>query len=547
MADRTKAEKLIALYGELKNRKGLFTTHLEDIASVLLPRRSGFTDFNVDGERLQDEIFDNTGQQAARGLANTIGTILRPERFFFIRAEDDDLNESDEALFWMAGVEEKMFRAFENPRSRFKQALAEADLDLVTFGTATVFIGEQQNLRGLAFHTLHLRDVYFVVDANGRVDGLIRRYMMSPRQARQFFGEKLGDVARKAEGSKNQVNEKIEFIQVVMPREEKGLLLSQQHEYSNIWIEVSQSELLTEGGFTEFPFAVPRWDTTSGEDWGRGPGQIALPDANMLQAMDETLLTAGQKAAEPPLLAPDDGSFNAAYTFSGGITYYDAELAKSLGRIPIVPLETGARMDIGIEMQRDRREQVKAAFFKDVLNLPTEGPEMTATEIIQRKEEFIRIMGGAFGRLESEYTAPIVERSFNIMLRAGAFNPIPEELLGRDVRFEYESPIKKVRLQAQAVAARAWRDDLFETAAADPTALDIFNADAYEKFQHQAGAIPIELINTDDQIQAIREQRAQQQAEEKAALEAQQLVEGGQGVAKAIKDVSGAVGGQGAA
>ena len=539
MPDRSKAKKLIALYGELKQNKGPFDSHLESIAEVLLPRRRGFRQFNVDGERLTDRIFDNTGQQAARGLANTIGTILRPERFFEIRAADDDLNESEKALIWFADVEERMFRAFENPSSRFKQALAEADLDLVTFGTAAVFIGETADLRGLSFQTLHLKDVYFVVNSDGRVDGLIRRYMMTARQARQFFGNDTANIVKEAERSqKPTTKQRYEHIQVVMPRDERGLMLGTQAPYSSIWLEVTEAEILTEAGFAEFPFAVPRWDTTTGEDWGRGPGQIALPDANMLQAMDETLLTAGQKAAEPPLFAPDDGTFNAANTFPGGITYYDSELAKQLGRIPVGPMETGARMDIGIEMQRDRREQVKAAFFKDVLNLPTEGPEMTATEIIQRKEEFIRIMGGAFGRLESEYTAPVVERSFNIMLRAGAFGEIPEVLSGKDVRFEYESPIKKVRLQAQAVAARAWRDDLMIMAETNPEALDNFDADAYAAFQHQAGALPLDIKHSTEEVKAIRQQRAAQEEEEKQILEARQLVEGGQGVASAIKDLS---------
>lgn len=540
MSDIRRAKKFIALYGELKQRKGLFSSHLEDIASVLLPRRSGFAQFELHGERLQDEIFDNTGQQAARGLANTIGNILRPERFFGIRAEDDALNEDEEALLWMSAVEEKLFRAFENPRSRFKQSLAEADLDLVTFGTASVFIGERADLGGLNFNTLHLKDVFFVTNSDGRVDGLIRRWMPTARQAGQFFGEKAAKVVKKALKQDKPSAEKFEHIHVVMPRGEKGIGLSQRHPYSSVWLEVSEAEILTEGGFEEFPFAVPRWDTTSGEDWGRGPGQIALPDANMLQAMDESLLTAAQKAAEPPILAPDDGTFNAANTFAGGISYYDSELARALGRVPIGPMETGARVDVGIEMLRDRQDRVEAAFFKDVLNLPTEGPEMTATEIIQRKEEFIRIMGGAFGRLESEYTAPVVERSFNIMLRAGAFNPIPEILLGRDVRFEFESPIKKVRLQAQAVAAQAWRNDLIETSQVSPEVLDNFDPDAYAKFQHQAAAVPVELVRTEDAVAQIRQQRAEQQQAQQEAEEAMQLAAGGKDAAKAVKDLAGA-------
>ncbi len=84
----------------------------------------------------------------------------------------------------------------------------------------------------------------------------------------------------------------------------------------------------------------------------------------MLQAMDETIIIGGQKAVEPPIMAPDDGSFNAANTFPGGISYYDADLAREMGRIPVEPLNTGSRIDIGLEMQQDRRMQVERAFFR---------------------------------------------------------------------------------------------------------------------------------------------------------------------------------------
>jgi len=539
MAD---VEKVLRLYEELKERKGQVDTHFQDIASVLLPRRQGFASgSDPDGNRLYDEIFDSTPQQAARGLASAIGTMTRPDgqKWFFLRAEDEALNEADEARMWFDEVESLMVsRAFENPTSRFRQALAEADLDLVTFGTAAVFIGERTDLMGMLYESLHLKDVFIVTDENNNINGLIRRHYLNPRQAYGFFGNNVAKTVKDAEADKKS-QKKIEHIHVVMPREEKGVGgFSTRLPYSSLWIEVEGKEKLTEGGFNEFPFAVPRFDTTSGEDWGRGPGMIALPDANMLQAMDETIIISGQKRVEPPILVPDDGSFNAANTFPGGLTYYDAELAREMGQMPVAPLDTGADIAIGLEMQQDRRQQVQMAFFKHVLNLPVDGPEMTATEVMKRDQEFLRELGGLFGRLESDYMVPIVERTFNVMLRAGAFPEIPEVLSGQDVQFEYESPLKKVRQQVEAAAARNWKDDLLMLAGSGkPEVLDLLDADEYAKFQAEANSVPLQLMHDGETIKQIREARQQAELQQQQMAE---LLEGGEAMGKVMKDMSAA-------
>lgn len=544
MAD---VKKLLSLYDELKQRAGNMASHRQDIAAVIMPRRGGFSgEETPEGERLFDEIFDSTPQQAARGLGSALGTMLRPEgqKWSFIRADDSGLNDADEARWWFNEVDNIMLkRAFENPKSRFRQAMGEADVDLVVFGENTVFAGENATLDGMLYQTQHLRDIFKMTNSDGQIDGVVRRKHMTARQARQFFGPNAGDVVKEAEEAEKKTNEKYEFLHFVIPREEKHIGgFNTRLPYTSIWIELSKKELLTESGFHEFPFVVARFDTTTGEDDGRGPGMVALPDSNMLQAMDESVLIGAQKAVEPPILAPDDGSFNAGNTFPGGISYYDAELAKEMGRMPVQPMDTGARVDIGLEMQQDRREQVKNAFFKNVLALPVDGPQMTATEVIARNQEFLREMGGVFGRLESDYIAPIVERTFNVMLRNGAFPEIPEILQGQRIRFEYESPLKKTRQQVEAAAAQQWKDDLLMMAEIKPEVMDIFNADEYAKFQAMANSVPLKLQNSGETIEAIRQQRAEQEDQAMKEEQAMMMAEGGEKASKAFANIQGAQG-----
>lgn len=532
MSDESRVKELLSRRQALRNRRGLWDSHWDDLARVQLPRRLGFVTQTTEGDRRTDDIFDGTPMQAARGLANAVGGFLRPdgEQWHHIRTVEDADGATDEAKDWLADTDERMRAAFDNPKARMRQAKGEADIDLVVFGTASVFTGETDT--SLLFQTLHLKDAMPVFDEIGNPEGMFRDRRLTVRQAvARFTLDKLS-VTVKQLHENHKLDEYVNFVHVVVPRDEgrTDALLARNLPWADLWIEVDAEKLVFSGGFHEFPFSVPRWDTSSGEEFGRSPGMTALPDSNTAQAMGSTLLIAGQRAADPPLAVPDDSTFDAPNTFPGGLAYYDVETARAVGRIPIVPLDSGGNIPLTREMQNDTREQIRNAFFRDVLRLPVPGPKMTATEIIARKEEFIREIGPVFGRLETDYTAPDVERPFQIMLRAGALAPIPEVLQGRGVRFEYQSPVKRIRQQIEAAAAQAWAEEIVVLGQAKPEALDLINVDALGRFKAEAAGLPNDIVNGADEVARLRQQRAEAAA---AAAQIEQLQAGVDTAAKA--------------
>ena len=527
------AKHLIRRWRDLQQSRFNWESHWEDLARVLQPRRLGFITSQPEGGKRTDNIFDGTPMQAARGLANAIGGLLRPDgqKWFSIRTADDSLMESDEVKEWLAQAGEDLRQALLDAKARFRQATGEVDLDLVVLGTGVMFAGEHPNLGSLLHQSVHLKDAVVVFGETGDPEGIFVSRKFTLRNARNKFGEdKLSDESqKKLAGADAKLDEKIEILHAVLPRKEgrKDALLAKNFSYADTWIEVEAKHEIKTAGFREFPFIVPRFDTSSGEDYGRSPGMIALPDANTLQAMGETILIAGQRAADPPLAMPNDGMIDAPNTFPGGLAYYDVDLAKEIGRIPIQPLESGTSLPITRDIQQDVRQQVWSAFFRNVLNLPVEGPQMTATEVMQRKEEFIREVGPVFGRLETDYTAPMIERDFKIMLRAGAFGPIPEALQGGSVRFEYESPVKRIRQQIEAAAARMWVLEHIEAAKATgrPDIMDPVNFDEYSKFGHMAAGLPHQILNGQERVDAIRAQRAEQERAQAELAAAQSMAD----------------------
>lgn len=514
-------DKLIARWRKLAGEKSHWFQHYEDLARVMLPRRMGFTTTVIDGQRRTDDIFDGTPMQAARGLANAIGGMMRPQGIPEIKMETDDdaLNNTGEAQDWLSDSKDRLSNAFSNPKARYLQAAPEVDQDLVVFGTAIEFVGEGRSKNHLLFQTLHLKDATPYFSEEGAPEGLFHKRQMSVRWLADRFGEnKLSDRTRQL--LKDDPDKKIDILRAVIPRADykAGAMLARNLPIADMWIEIDAKHEIECGGFHEFPFIIPRWETSAGEDMGRSPGMIALPDSDTLQAMGETILIAGQRAADPPLFAPNDGSFDAVNSFPGGLSYYDVETATAMRGNPFFALESGTNLPITRDMQNDTRQQIYAAFFRNVLNLPIAGPQMTAAEIYGRKEEFMREVGPMFGRYDTEKTAPENERAFMVMLRGGGFAPIPKILQGRNVIFQYESPVKRIRKQIEAAAARQWASEMVELGQVKPEALDLINVDALGRFEADALVIPHEVVNSRETVKAIRDARMQaQQAAAQAA------------------------------
>ena len=528
----------------LKSSRSVWENHWQDLAEVMLPKRADFTVTRTAGEKRTEKQFDGVPMQAARGLASAIDAMIKPktQRWFSVKAEDEALNEDGEVKGWLRAAEDLLFDAFYEPASRFLQRTAEVDLDLVVFGTACLFVGERENGRGLLFSSCPLNGTYIAENAEGTVDTAYRCQNFTARQAAQKFGDdNIGRLTREAIERGKDPDRTFEFVQVIQPRKERDRSRrdSRNLPFSSVVIDVESEHKVGESGFHEFPLVVPRWDTATGEVYGRSPGMLALPDVNTLHQMGKTILEAGHKAVNPPWLVPNDGIASSPRTFPGGITPYDASLLQLTGgRPPMTPLISGADIPLGREMQNDIREQVWSAFFRNVLQLPFAGPQMTATEILERKAEFMRVIGPTFGRLEADYTGPMVERGFMVLLRAGAFPDPPEALQGRGIKFEYASPIAKAQRQIDAAAMAKTAEDIAPLIQLNPALMDNFDDDKITREISEANGLPQDWLRPVEARDQLRQQRAQAQQAEAQMQAVERLAPVAKDGAAALKAVT---------
>lgn len=544
---RALAQRLGARFQRLQEARRIWDSHWQDIATYIYPNRTGFTGAATPGERRNDRVFDATPIQARRGLASAIGAMIRPndQDWFAVRAADEGLNGEDEVIAWQDMATRAMRGAIYDSRARFQQASGEVDNDLVAFGTGVLMITENARRGHLEFRAFDLKDCYLDQDDMGVVDTVFRRTRLSAGRAADLFGaERLGEKVRDAlkrdgPGARAGRDDMFTFLHVVEPRAPDA---PGPNRFSSVWVDLASEHIISRGGFREFPYAVPRFDTAAGDVYGRSPGMVALPDAQVLNQIAKTLLQAGQKAVDPPLLAANQSIIGQAKLFPGGITYFNPDAGR--GGRPVEPVITGANIPLGLEYQRDYRDQVFAAFFRNVLQLPTAGPQMTATEVVQRQQEFLRVMGPTFGRLQADYVGPVVERVFAILAdpgRAGLFPPAPEILQGREVDFQLESPVQTATRLIEGAAVRQTIQDVAPILQLDPGVARNFDLDRTLRRLAAANNLPHDLLRPEAEVARERQAaEAQAQAAEQAALLQQSSQQVG-AVADAARSVAGAV------
>lgn len=516
-ATETKPVDLLARETAMFKRREPWMPYWQELSDVLLPTQAYFTNAPTPGSEQGARIYDGTPRLALRDLATTLDGLMKPKtsNWFDVTIEDEDIAEDDEVKRWLEVVHDRMWNAIYHKNARFIQRSGETDLNLACFGWGVLWLQENRDRNGLLFRTFHNSQAAIEENEEGLIDAVAVAEKLTPGQAKSMYDRAGRAVPRQISDAYNNTKKAHErmfrFVQMVLPQSDRlaDNMGARGMPYRSVLLDTTCERVVAESGFREFPAAVPRWETSPGEVYPRSPGMMALPDARTLQAMGKTLLIGGQRAVDPPIWVTNDSIFSPLRTYPGGVTVVDA--TDSAGA-PVGAFPVSTNIPLGQEMQRDYRSMVEAAFFKNIFNLPIDGPQMTATEVIQRKQEFIRVIGPVFGRLETDYIGHLTERAFAIMDRAGVFPPRPEAMLDANVTFRFQSPVQQARKQIEVAGLGQSLEMLAPLAEVQPEIMDNFDGDAVARDAPEYSGMPQRWLRSLKDRDDMRARRAQGQA-----------------------------------
>jgi len=510
-------KKLLKRFDRLKSNRQNWESHWQEVADYMQPRKADVTKSRSKGDKRTELIFDSSPLQAVELLAASLhGMLTNPSTTWFsLRFKGEELSDNDEAKAWLENATEVMYKAIN--RSNFQQEIFELYHDLITFGTAAMFIEDDEE-DVLKFSTRHINEIYISENDKGRIDTIFRKFRLTARAAIQKFGENVSDsIVTK---HKKDPYEEVEILHAVYPRADFDPKKQDKSNmpFESVYLEAGTGDELSVSGFREFPFVVPRYLKASHEIYGRSPAMTALPDVKMLNEMSKTTIKSAQKQVDPPLLVPDDGFILPVRTVPGGLNFY-----RSGTRDRIEPLNIGANTPLGLNMEEQRRDSIRNAFYVNQLMMQS-GPQMTATEVIQRNEEKMRLLGPVLGRLQSELLKPLIDRAFSLLIRKDLFGPIPEFLSGQDIEIEYVSPLAKAQKSAELQSIMRGIEIMGQLSNVAPV-FDHLNMDKLVKHLMDIVGVPQKVLKSSSELQDEREQAQQQQAQQQQMNQMQQVAE----------------------
>jgi hypothetical protein len=352
---------------------------------------------------------------------------------------------------------------------------------------------------------------------------MYREFTLTVKQCVDRFGEQCSAHIRHAY-DRGDYQTPIDVVHAIEPNDSRKFdsPLSADMRFRSVYFEAGegcQDGYLHLSGFREDPIMSPRWEVVGEDVYASSyPGIDSIGTNKSLQVEELDKATAIEKMHNPPLVGDAALSQSGMLDLiAGGVSYVPNMAA--MGK-PGLQSVYDVNMRIG-DLKEDimeKENRISRAFYEDLFLMVTEmdRAQITATEIAERKEEKLLMLGPVLESLNTELLDPVIDRTFSLAQRAGILPPPPSELDNMDLKVEYVS----VLAQAQKAVATASMESTIgfaaNAAAIWPEArhkIDIMQS--IDEYARAKGAPPKVIKSDDDANAAIA---AEQQQAQMAAM-----------------------------
>lgn len=540
-------QKELKKFDKAEGDRLLWEHHWQEIADLVVPTRN-FTFKFEPGEERRNQIFDATASTSAVELAAAMQSLLTNPaiKWFALKAADEDLNAVPDVRVYLEDATNRMLGLFANPASGFATAISETYLDDVAFGTSVLVV--RSGPLGVRFQAQPLPEIYLQTDDEGTFTDLWRLFELPAHEVVANWGDVASDPNNPGRGPSKRVmdmandpkraDHDIEIIHHVFVRDDRD---PQRQDGPNkpigsVYIERDGEQLISERGFDENPYLPARWSKAPGEIYGRSPAMTLLPDIKTLNAMTRTLLIAGEMATNAPILVPANGIEGPVRTAPGSLIYYRRDVRELPRR-----LEHG-RVDIGEALVDKMRDGIKRGFFLDLFRLP-ESDRMTATEILERRNQALLTFSPILARQYQEKISPLVIRTFNALRRRRLLPMEPPVLQGRALDIQYVSPMAMSQRSSELTNFLQFMNTAAPLLNLDPSTAQNLDQDVAFRYLGEVSNVTERMFRPLEDVRRMRAQvAAAQQAQQQAAL-AQGVATAGRDAAAGIKDIADVGGG----
>ena len=504
-------------------------TLYQSVADHFFPNQNTITVSRTDGEDKSLPILDPTGMLDFQKMSAGMVAVILPQgqNFFRLDSSDYEQNNNDRIRGILNQYTMMVNQAM--LQSNFPTELSQYLKALTGFGTGNLYSGFDVDDMKLYYKNWFPQCYRFCEDKYGTPNRCIIRWQYTARQAYGLWGDDAGEkIADIMKSDESKANQKFWFLFRVAKNKDRNPQYSdnKNYKFKEVIVNESEKSKVTENGYETFPYHISRWLLASQEKWGRGQGTIALSADKELQVQYKALNLNADLANNPPreTLSSFEGTPK-VYPGANNIVM-EANSIRALDRT------LQGNFPITKDLLEMHREIVHECFFIRVFapldNLP--GDRRTTVEIIERvKAGYIQLIEPVT-RIYTEGLSPCIVRTFHMLLKNGLLPPPPPEL--RSLKIEYLGRLALALQEQQADALQRFSQFAINMESVMPNFLtDNINVDRAGRRMATTFGVNEGDFNTEDERDAIRQQRAQ-------AQQAQMEMEAMQSMGKAYKDGS---------
>lgn len=531
MPDRKELySSILRRWTKLKTERAPYIDQWLAISRVITPASGRFLSEDSPQNLSRDRwnrIYNNTATRAANILAAGLmsGMTDPASQWFALTTGDPTLDSSHAVKQWLDMVQRILEMAF--TRTNTYQALHHGWREVGTMGVMAIVILEDPT-NGFYCVPLVAGEYAIGVNFKGEPDTLYRRFSMTAGQLVSKYG-------RKAVGrnvlmcyDKKEFDRRFRVIHAIEPRFDRDptKLDNQNMAWRSVVALLDGNDegdnILEESGYNEFPAVVGRWGASGSDIYSEeAPGMVALGDVRQLQHQELQKGNAIDYQVDPPKIMPTSAKDQDLDFLPGGVSYVD---------MPNSSHQVQSAFNVSLNLQHltaDMQEvmnRINQAFNVDLfLMLSGSTKNMTATEVAERHEEKLMMLGPVLSRLNHEVLRPLIERAYNILARAGQIPPPPPELVGQQLNIEYTSMLARSQRAIRANGLTQFLGMVGQIAQFKPEVLlkiNAFNAvNEYADYYSVAPSVVVPDDEAQQQLQAQQQQVAQQaQAEQGASV-----------------------------
>lgn len=512
-------------FESLKQERSSWEDLWRDIRDYCLPDLGCFSGEDAtQGSKRYRKILDAEAIDCADVLAaGLLGGVSSPSRpWLRLTTMDPDLDKNAAVKEWLNKVQDLLLLYFS--KAECYNALHQSYLELPVFGTACTIVKPHPE-QLISLQNLTIGEYWLAEDDYGKVDTMYRRLSLTAKQMVQQWGfEAVNNDVRQA--FEKDPFTRFNVIHAIEPRIERN---PDKRDNKNMpWQSVYfqegvQDKVLSESGFRNFPALCPRWMTSGGSVYGRGPGAKALSAQKSLQRLHLRLAELVDYGTRPPILYPSTLKDQLSQFKPGGrvaVNPQEAPIIRSMWEVRTDPQAM-------LALIQSTRQDIQRIFFVNVFQMiaaTANQTDRTATEVQALEQEKVMMLGPVLERLHTELLDPLVTNAFGFMVEYNMLPEVPEELYGRELSIEYVSVLAEAQKNASANGIVRTAQQIGLLAQINPQAVDKLDVDATIDQLADMNGVPPSLIVTGQRVALIRQQRAEQQQAQMQAAQLQQAM-----------------------